>query len=134
MSEHKIPSDVVQARCRALIAHIKKFPQTFDMDGWMYSTKIDKEHPCGTAGCLAGTLVFLEDGPLSGKVAHDEWDPFQDNIPKRAQKLLEIDDRTALTLWYENDWPDQFSYMTTGHWAGPEDGIKRIEHFMRTGE
>lgn len=127
------PSEVVQERCRGLIAHIRKFPQTFNMESWMYGTNIDADHPCGTVGCLAGTLVFLEDGPLSGKVTHDEWRvEEQYNVPRRAQKLLEIDEMTADTLWYENDWP--LHLRTAGLWATPEDGIKRIEYFMATGE
>lgn len=128
-----IPSEVVQERCRGMIEHIKEFPQTFDMGRFMYGTKVDETHPCGTIGCLAGTLVFLEDGPLSGKVTHEEWVvEAQLNVPGRARELLEIDERTAASLWFESDWPPHLG--TAGLWATPEDGIKRIEYFMETGK
>lgn len=143
----KVPSDVVQQRCQKLIQHLEEFPKTFDMSQYMYGHKIDAQHPCGTIGCLAGTLVFLEDGPLSGKVTHDEWDPTMRTgfasmeIAARARELLEIDGSASHKLFYASDWPEHLRklHMDEDGFALPADftaadGIARIEYFLETGE
>lgn len=129
---NKFHSDVVVARCEALKKHILEFPKTFDMEMFMYGKPIDAEHPCGTVGCIGGTLVFLEDGPLSGKVSHDEWDPQdQGNIAAKAADLLEITTGAAGTLFYQSEWPLK---VRAGGWgATPEQAVKRIDYFLETG-
>lgn len=146
-------SEAVVKRCEALIQHLKEFPATFDMATFMKGTEIDKEHPCGTVGCLAGTLVFLEEGPLSGKVTHDQWEPDRQDLTYRsvairAEALLEIDKEAARLLWFVDNWP--VDLLEDRHYpanedpddidaeASPfnftaEDGIARIEYFLETG-
>lgn len=128
----KFHSDVVVERCEALKKHILEFPETFDMEIFMCGKPIDAEHPCGTVGCIGGTLVFLEEGPLSGKVSHDEWDPTEQyNIAGRAADLLEITEEAAGALFYESDWPGEVRAGRFG--ATPEQAVKRIDYFLETG-
>lgn len=148
MNAPTVPSEVVQERCRALVQHLEEFPDTFMMASFMRRHAIDAEHPCGTVGCLAGTLVYLDEGPLSGKVAHAEWDPAEqddktdgDSIAARAMNLLEIDPGAACKLWYVSEWPEPFRSRHTDEYDNPnvykftaQDGIDRITHFMATGE
>lgn len=146
MSEHPHHSEEVVKRCEALIEHLTEFPKTFDMGRFMYGTEIDGEHPCGTIGCLAGTLVFLEEGPLSGKVTHDDWDPEasihkRQSIALRARNLLEIDAETSWGLWYVSGWPKHLVRGIPRDENGDllptevtaEDGIKRIRYFLDEG-
>lgn len=144
MNQHH--SEAVVARCEALIEHLTEFPETFDMSRFMYGTDIDEAHPCGTIGCLAGTLVFLEEGPLSGKVTHDQWDPeVQDHgsysISVQARNLLETTNAVSWTIWYVSSWPEHLlediPRDSTGepnpNKVAVEDGIKRIRYFLDEG-
>lgn len=125
-------SPVVLERLENLKKHLKKFPKTFDMDYWGYTVTMDSEHPCGTVGCLAGTLVFLEHGPLTGKVSHAEWDATEElnHASKEAEKLLEIDSGNGIMLWLTNSWPSDFDYSYP---ATADDGIRRIDYFIKHG-
>lgn len=125
-------SPIVLERLENLKEHLRKFPKTFDMRDWGYPVHIDEEHPCGTVGCLAGTLVFLERGPLSGKVSHAKWNAYIDLRYARveAEKLLEIDSDIGHFLWFASRWPSDFrhEYPPTVN-----DGIRRVDYFIEHG-
>lgn len=145
MNQHH--SEAVVKRCEVLIQHLEAFPETFDMGRFIYRHEIDATHPCGTIGCLAGALVFLEYGPLSGKITHDEWSPeneegIGEGIAARAIQLLEITEVSARSLFYVEQWPEDLIDEDQCDSEGEPnaalftaaDGIARIEHFLETGE
>jgi hypothetical protein len=82
---------------------------------------------CGTAACIAGWAVILEDGLPQGYLTGAQ-------IYDRAQELLGLHVGQADRLFYRMSWPDEFYDMggDDGTQKTAEVAVKRIEHFIKT--
>lgn len=92
---------------KKVLEHIKKHREAFDMhDGMTIEPSIIKRSrpnfPCGTVACIAGWTVLLHDfenateTEVADLICSHNWG----QIRQRAQKLLEIDNKTVNRLFY----------------------------------
>lgn len=133
-----------------VIRHIRTNPKRFNMYLWI--ARSGGKTPCGTVGCIAGWCTVLsldkvkkEELFKEAKSSSEEEletmvmrlcgysseDWFQDV----AQSLLGITHKEAEVLFHVEGWPKQFDLNSEKTQKGKvEVAVKRIRHFMKTGE
>jgi hypothetical protein len=91
------------------------------------NTLVAREYPeCGTAACIAGWAVFLNENLKSLN---------SPEIMFKACALLQITTDEGRRLFLPQEWPLQFKRGGTGD-GEPETAevtVDRIEHFIKTG-
>lgn len=80
---------------RAVLAHIKAHPKTWNQEHWAWPT------PCGTAHCFAGHAVVRAGYHIVGQVAHHPTPGVPDEPARRvAKRILGLTDVEADRLFY----------------------------------
>lgn len=158
MSEFKKPSAKVARLLRRVIRHIKAEPRRLAMNTWfhagvkesfeIYDPNFNDQRdvpPCGTAGCIAGWVAALGAPTKRPRTAGGV-------IRRTAIRLLGIKGSGAYNkinadeanpdyagdrLFFVESWPHRFRHIFNGaktHRGRTAATIKRIEHFIKTGE
>jgi hypothetical protein len=130
---------------------ILKYPDQFEMRTW-FSNLNEVEMPasrCGTAACIAGWAVTLDNKDFKGKPSLAcDWIDDDDRdvgVLGLAQKVLGITKKQAINLFLDENWPRKFrneygclinenyeGKVTTKQFA--EVAARRINHFIKTGK
>ena len=108
-------------------AHILAEPDAFRMDTWS----------CGTAHCIAGWALLLNDIPIKNPREHAlVQETISDENPSSvARELLGLGFRQAQNLFFISAWPDAFSEQfaaTKSRGERAQIAAKRIDHFIAT--
>lgn len=124
---------------KAVVKAIREEPLRYDQSYWLKTKQSDAYYfepscdsddvsryaaSCGTMGCVAGWVVTLK-RPQSQKLPR-MGDTNKKSVYERARLLLKLDHGQAQTLF-----ADSVS-GTVGTKRYVENGIKKIERFMRT--
>lgn len=92
-------------------AHIKRYPEKFDMDSY-----------CGTAQCIGGLVGYL----ATGKAAYG---------CVNVAKVLQVDEEKSMRLCHYTRWPDhlfkQYAEAKNAT-AAAQAACDRIDHFIET--
>jgi hypothetical protein len=120
---------------REVQAHILEEPRSFDLEKYLELAEKDDPSgpPCGTVACIAGWVVMLGDKSF----VPDSLLQTYASIPLRAQKLLGIGEMQSLKLFLGVNWPREFRVQygfAIGKPAEAAVAVRRIDHFIRTGE
>lgn len=117
---------------------ILKEPRRLEMESW--ASKVERgefsnpKHypPCGTAACIAGHAVWLEN-PKAFKAAI--IGKKEKEIDQRAQRLLQITQGQSARLFYVTWWPydlsDQYREANTPL-KRARIAVKRIDRFIES--
>lgn len=117
-----------------VIRHIKAEPRRLDMVTWERSERImgrDITSPCGTTACIFGWANLL------GRKRPVNWMADGSDFFLSMCKLLSIDSREGDRLAYKASWPSKYrdKYNDAATTRGrASTTIRRIEHFIKTGE
>ena len=112
---------------KRIAAQIVATPEQFDMATWharpeaaLVSNRLSVVGTdCGTTHCIAGWAQVLGEG------ARPDGDAFA-----VAKRLLRISEEQAWTLFFEEEWPDEFRPFHFG--ASAQQAAARIAHFIAT--
>lgn len=119
---------------RRIQKQILKEPRQFEMWGYFPLTldTTEKIPNCGTAACIAGWSICLTE-KINPAVARDKSNRW--NVWRRAKKALGIKEMQANSLFYDDNWPDNFKDgFKNSNTARKKARIaaKRIDHFIST--
>lgn len=132
---------------RKIQKQIIKYPKAFLMESFVEPMEFDKDHPCGTAACIAGWACILEKDKLpqkqqfnlqnqiSGKIS--EYDAGSFDFYRYGREFIEISKDQADKLFDVTSWPEQFwepYYSGNSDAKNAKIAVERIEHFIKTGE
>ena len=136
------------AKLLAVKRQILKVPSQFGMTRYFftdvnhfnnkYELKREKIPNCGTAGCIAGWAVALEE--FQGSPA-EAYKAYSRSPHRRAQFLLDLTEIEAERLFYltpsaHESWPPQFreAYQAAKRLRDrARVAARRIDHFIKTG-
>lgn len=151
-------------RLRKLQKYILEEPKRFNLDTWgeianpKYYKKIKDRYgvsevtkqkpPCGTVGCIAGSLCVIGKMVKPTVVMKDlegtETYMFPSNTPEMAADYLGLSLSDAKKLFFLQSWgspigwPEEYDKMLRNHNPGTKGyakvAVARIEHFIKTGE
>lgn len=118
-------------RLMEAVKHLEKYPSTYDQQ---YYANKSEDSICGTVGCLAGTLLFLNaPTAFAAEVANGNQD-----VRKIAARILGIPcGRTVNLFGQSSGWPEPFA----SNYENAEDEYgrvrvlaARVKHFIKTGK
>ncbi len=114
---------------RKVIRHIKAEPKRLNMDSW---EEEDEDVPCGTTACIFGWA-----NRLGRKMPVSVGMPGSGGFFDSVCELLSLTDDQGYTLAETGEWPLKYCkrYNSAATAKGRANAtIRRIEHFIKTGE
>jgi len=108
-------------------------PKQFIMRDYFESS--DSIPNCGTAACIAGwacTLTKFKNPSKASEALSDKFYNGERLVWVRAKKALGLTEAQATNLFLQLHWPAQFRGGNRRSLA--ERAVKRIDHFLKTGE
>ena len=160
-----IPTQQTIEKLRKLQRYIQEEPRRFNLKYWGMSCNPDnygtleveegdedftetlekQRPPCGTIGCLAGSICIIEGLIRPRFIENVSIYKFPYDTSKLAEVALGISEKDADKLflcksWFDSKfgWPDEFAEELELYSPGSKEyadvAVRRIDHYIETGE